>query len=203
MSDGLVLTNELLGAAVPWGGRTWKRHVRTAIEWLGPDLTGQRILEIGSREGLMLDLFEALGAEPIGVEVHRDFAQSTAERLVREGRRSRSILYSGDLNEIADLGPFDIIYCKSVLVMIDDLEPFAAGLAGLLRPGGRFVAHENLRGHPVMHLARKLSGRPWANNFTYWTDAQIATLSGHFTIERTKRSHVRPLVTIMGRDRTR
>jgi SAM-dependent methyltransferase len=202
MSDGRALTTDLLKAAVPWGGRTWQNHVRSAIEWLGPDLTGQRVLEIGSRDGLMLDLFEALGADPIGVEVHSEFAASTAERIQRENRRSQSILYSGDLGEIAYLGPVDVIYCKSVLVMIDDLETFVAELVKLLAPGGRFVAHENLRGHPTIHLARKLSGRPWANNFTYWNNDQIATLGRHITIERDQRSYVRPLVTIMGRRTT-
>ena len=55
-----------------WGGRVWRRLLQhTFHQFLGVNLQGRQILDIGTRFGKMGSLFSLLGAKVIGVDLSR------------------------------------------------------------------------------------------------------------------------------------
>jgi len=132
-------------------------------ELLG-DVRGQRIAHLQCNSGEDSLSLAALGASVTGVDIS-DSAIAHAERLAAESdipaRFDRADLYdwldaAGHRDE-----RYDVVYTSyGVVCWLSDLDTWAAGIASILAPGGRFVMVEF---HP---FAATFDGS-WTHRFPY------------------------------------
>lgn len=101
---------------------------------------GDRVLDVACGQGVLCRRLAAQGISVTGVDA--------APRLIDAARRiptpagAAAIEYAvADARALADVvsGPFDAIACVMALMNMDPLTGVCAGVASLLRPGGRFV----------------------------------------------------------------
>jgi 23S rRNA pseudouridine1911/1915/1917 synthase len=108
---------------------------------------GMRVLDVACGQGELCRRLAASGVSAVGVDA--------APRLIEAARgRNRDLPPSAlpvryevaDARELASLAPdlrpgsFDAASCVMALMNINPLEPVVRGVAGLLKPGGSFVA---------------------------------------------------------------
>ena len=109
------------------------RYGGALLDWLAPR-PGERILDLGCGTGALTDQIAQRGAEAIGVDA--------SEPMIARARAKYPALrfIHADAAALPDLGaPFDGVFSNAVLHWLPDLAPVAAGLARVLRHGGRFV----------------------------------------------------------------
>jgi 2-polyprenyl-3-methyl-5-hydroxy-6-metoxy-1,4-benzoquinol methylase len=143
---------------VRWGGAEAHELALTAFDqFLGWDLRGKRVLDIGAGDGRMSALFALLGAKVTGVDVASDFAPMARAEAKKWGVEAQIEFkrYSGDLASLAD-GGYDIAFTKSVLLLIPDLDTYLRELRGMIRPGGQVVFIENAYRNAADVLVRRL-----------------------------------------------
>lgn len=110
-------------------------------------VAGRDLLHLQCHFGLDTLSFARLGARVTGV----DFSEVAVEQA-RALAGGLGLLAEFICADVLDLpaalsGRFDIVYTsRGVLCWLGDLEPWAAGIARCLRPGGRFYIFED---HPV------------------------------------------------------
>lgn len=101
---------------------------------------GDRVLDVACGQGVLCRRLAAQGVPSVGLDA--------APRLIDAARRipaphnAAAIEYAvGDARELgqAVTGPFDAVACVMALMNMDPLSGVCAGVASLLRPGGRFV----------------------------------------------------------------
>jgi 2-polyprenyl-3-methyl-5-hydroxy-6-metoxy-1,4-benzoquinol methylase len=122
-------------------GNDWHlKLVRPAVERLLGPVEGRDVLEIACGNGLFARRLSALGARVVAT----DFSEPMLERA-RARSSGEPISYEAlDVTDESALAavpgaPFDAVVSNMALMDIERLEPLAAGLQRLLRPGGRFV----------------------------------------------------------------
>lgn len=118
---------------------------------------GQRILDVACGQGIVSRAIAGAGARVVGVDASPRLIERARE-LPGEGVR----YLVGDARRLADVidaedRPFDAAVCVMALMNIDDLSATLAGVSGMLRPGGRFVA---VILHPAFRAPR-LSAWGW------------------------------------------
>jgi SAM-dependent methyltransferase len=124
---------------------------------------GAVVLDVGSEKGHLSAAAARYGARAVGVDARVDALASSRARYPE----ARWLAARAETLPLAD-GSVDALLALSVLQYTDR----AAALAEfrrVLRPGGRFVAVENLRGNPIarafrwrMHLSRRGYGAYYA-----------------------------------------
>jgi SAM-dependent methyltransferase len=190
-----------LGYFVEWGGRPWTRLTAFALrEFTGTDLAGQRVLEIGTRYGKMACLFALLGADVVGVDISSKALEVARAEVDRWGVADRVTLvqYSGNLDLFARES-FDIVFSKSVLVLVKPLDSFLAQIGPLLKPDGKIVFIENGKGNRLLHAVRRLRHRSWDyTRADYFTQAHLKLVGSMFAISGIKKSLIPPICLIMG-----
>lgn len=152
--DGRSLSLEYFAE---WGGPSVLKLVKRAIDLLGTNLAGLRVLEIGYGHGRMSCLFALLGAQVTAVDTH-DVALNDAIAEAKRWdvvQRIQFCIYSGDPRDIPQTD-FDIAFTKSVLLLIPELEKFLHSLATRLRSHGQIAFVENGFHNPVAVLVRRL-----------------------------------------------
>jgi SAM-dependent methyltransferase len=153
-----------LDCFVGWGGPAVVQLAKNAFDFLGRNLTGRRVLEIGFGHGQMSCLFALLGAEVLAVDTH-DVTQGEASAEAKRWGvtdRIHFARYSGDPRDIEQTG-FDIVFTKSVLLLVLDLERFLHRLSTKLRPGAQVAFIEN-GFHNVFSIAGRRILHWWKNN---------------------------------------
>jgi tRNA (mo5U34)-methyltransferase len=126
---------------------------------LPDDLTGRRVLEVGTWDGFWAFELERRGAEVVAIDLddERDldwpprrrpaapqagrgagFAE-LRERLGSEVERVELSVYDATPER---LGTFDLVFCGSVLIHLRDQLLALERIAGCLKPGGLFVSAE-------------------------------------------------------------
>lgn len=203
-----------LGYFTEWGGRSWESLVRTAMQYLAADgrLDGLDLLEIGTRYGKMAQLFAAQGANVTAIDISDKalararedadswFAQHGADLRQPPGRLD-FLVYGGSLDLFADES-FDVVFTKSVLVVVPELEPFLAQIARKLRPGGRVVLIENAKGPSLLHLLRALRHRHWDfRRAHYFTRREVKLVQSLFEIETARETMLPPIYLFLGKRR--
>jgi SAM-dependent methyltransferase len=133
---------------------SWVEHARSYVEMaiarfgLGRE---QRVVEIASNDGYLLQFFVERGVPALGIEPAANTAQAARERGVET---LVSFFGTETAREVAAKGKADLIVGNNVLAHVPDLNDFVAGIAELLAPGGT-VSME------FPHLLRLIENREW------------------------------------------
>jgi len=120
-----------------------RAHARRLLAALGSPAAGDRLLEIGSGAGFLLDEARRVGWEVLGIEPNRVLARHARESLgleVREGR-----LEDLPLEE----GPLAAAVLVDLMSHLHDPAGSLARIARALRPGGRLLLQGGLRGERI------------------------------------------------------
>ena len=98
---------------------------------------GSLVVEIASNDGYLLRNFVEAGIPCLGVEPARNIAEVARQR----GIRTRTEFFGADCGRriAAEEGTADLILGNNVFAHAPDTNDFVAGLAVLLKPGGRVV----------------------------------------------------------------
>jgi trans-aconitate methyltransferase len=108
---------------------------------------GERILDLGCGTGHLTEQIAASGAKVVGVDRSPDMIQQAREKypaLQFEVMDAREIVFAE---------PFDAVFSNATLHWIKEPEKAIAGIAKVLRPGGRFVAEFGGKGNVAGLLA--------------------------------------------------
>lgn len=115
---------------------------------------GERILDLGCGTGHMTAQIAASGASVIGIDRSPDMIDRAQQ--AHPGIRFEVM----DALELAFAEPFDAVFSNATLHWIKDPQPVIAGIARILRPGGRFVAEFGGKGNIAGIVAA--GERAWA-----------------------------------------
>jgi len=115
----------------------------------GVDISGCEVLDIGCGLGAVDTLLiEQHGARSVvGIDIDPALIEGMRMRVERAGlgRRIEPRLVDGGALPFED-GRFDVVFSKDSLVQIPDKRALFGEILRVLRPGGRFVASDWLRG---------------------------------------------------------
>lgn len=103
------------------------------VELLAPR-PGERILDLGCGTGDIAAAIAERGAEVVAVDASSAMVASARERFPALDFRV------ADAAELAFAGEFDAVYSHAVLHWVKRPADAARGIAGALKPGGRFIA---------------------------------------------------------------
>ena len=185
-----------LSEFVEWGGSAWIEQVEAGVRWLGA-LEGLRVLEIGTRRGGMALYFATRGAHVTALDISSetfDGARARARDLVVEDMVEFRE-YSGHLQDLP--GGYDVVFAKSTLVLMGDIDPVAKAVTACLAPGGRLLAIENARGPLLLHAARVIRRRSWRpHGASYFTSASMRAFAAHLDVQLERWTTVPPTVLI-------
>jgi SAM-dependent methyltransferase len=144
---------------------------RGMLELVGATEPIERLLDIGTGSGRMLELLAPVSERSVGLDVSRDMV-ALARAKLGQARLSRASVRQGDLHRPPfEAASFDVAVMHHVLHLLDDPAEAIVDAARLLRPGGRllvadFAPHElellrERHGHRQLGIAdRQL--REWA-----------------------------------------
>lgn len=172
---------------------------------------GMRVLDIGSGRGDVAFLAARLvGAQGHVTGIDREEAplQAGRERARELGLTNVRFVQADLASPPADLGPFDAITCRRVLMYQPDAVASLKLLARLLVPGGLIVLQEHDSTamplcQPAMPLHTQVSGWMWKTVEREGADIQMglhlapALVQAGFTVER-----VRAEATVLTPDQT-
>ena len=121
---------------------------------------GERVLDVACGNGLYALRLAELGARVTAFDFAAPLiARARARSAAHAGRIAYHVVDATDLAALLALGEgqYDAALCNMALFDMADIAPLAAGLARLLRPGGRFVfsvMHPCFNGLHATHVAR-------------------------------------------------
>jgi SAM-dependent methyltransferase len=98
-------------------------------EHLGREPKGARLLDVGCGTGWFLECAKEAGFDVSGLELGRELAEFTSDRLGIE-------VWNKPLSEMPIGDPFDVITLFDVLEHVPDPKETLARIYGLLKPGG-------------------------------------------------------------------
>jgi len=115
----------------------------------GSDIRGCRVLDIGAGLGAVDQLLVAShgAGSVVGVDVDPGLLRQMDQRIARAGLADRirsQLVEPGPLPFVAN--SFDVVFSKDSIVQIPDKPALFAEVHRVLRPGGRFLASDWLRG---------------------------------------------------------
>ena len=112
---------------------------RSMLELIGAEGPIERLLDIGTGTGRILELMAPHSERSIGLDVSHDMLQLARANL-GEARLSRASVRQGDLHRPPfEAASFDVAVMHHVLHLLDDPAAAIADAAALLRPGGRLL----------------------------------------------------------------
>jgi len=109
------------------------------LELIGAAEPVERLLDIGTGTGRMLELLAPVSERSVGLDVSRDMVAAARAKL-GQARLSRASVRQGDLHRPPfEAGSFDVAVMHHVLHLLDEPGEAIADAARLLRPGGRLL----------------------------------------------------------------
>jgi SAM-dependent methyltransferase len=109
------------------------------LELIGATEPIERLLDIGTGTGRILELLAPVSERSVGLDVSRDMVAAARAKL-GEARLSRASVRHGDLHRPPfEAASFDVAVMHHVLHLLDDPGEAVADAARLLRPGGRLL----------------------------------------------------------------
>ena len=148
----------------------------------------------------MACLFSLLSAEVTAIDIHEEYLKIARQEATRWGivHKVRFIRYSGNLDIFSD-NAFDIVFTKSILVVVPFLEQFLKLVRAKLKPGGKIVFIENAKGSPFIHALRALRHRTWDySSARYFTREELELIGSLFEVVTTKRTVLPPIHLVLG-----
>jgi SAM-dependent methyltransferase len=117
----------------------------------GSDISGCDVLDIGCGLGAIDELLvtQYRARSVVGIDIDPTLLAETQRRIERAGLADRiraQRVDGGRLPFAAD--SFDVVFSKDSMVQIPDKPTIYADVLRVLRPGGRFIASDWLRGGP-------------------------------------------------------
>jgi ubiquinone/menaquinone biosynthesis C-methylase UbiE len=125
----------------------------------GVDLRGASVLDIGCGLGAIDRLLvEAHGAgHVVGIDLEPDLIAKARQRVAAAGLNGRIELRTVDVGPLGfPAASFDVVFSKDSLVQIPDKSAIFAEIRRVLKPGGRFVVSDWLRGGSGPYSAEML-----------------------------------------------
>lgn len=185
-----------------WGGNSWKDLIRISLnEFEDKDsLKDLSLLDIGARYGKMSVMFSLLGAKVTGIDINEDTLRIANEEAKKWNINNiKFMTYDGDLNIFPDES-FDIIFTKSVLVLIPDLEGFLRQISKKLKPNGKIIFLENAKGNFLFHLLRTIRHRNWEKwrSANYFSENEVKIIQSIFNINILKKTFFPPIYLFVG-----
>jgi ArsR family transcriptional regulator len=112
---------------------------RALLELIGAREPIERLLDIGTGTGRILELLAPVSERSVGLDVSRDMV-ALARAKLGEARLSHASVRQGDLHRPPfEAASFDVAVMHHVLHLLDDPAAAIADAARLLRPGGRLL----------------------------------------------------------------
>ncbi len=146
---GTALLEDWRARSDGWAPLLSEPLLALAFDHLGPVIKpGATVVDVGSGTGQVASLFADAGAVAIALDIH-----APASRTAHLAYPRIEVVTARAEQIPLRTGSVDALFCYSVLQYADR----AASLAEcrrVLRPGGRFVVIENLRGNPFARLYR-------------------------------------------------
>ncbi len=125
----------------------------------GSDIVGCTVLDIGCGLGAIDELLVAkyAAASVVGIDIDPSLLAAMRDRVERArlADRIRAVQVTGGPLPFAE-GDFDVVFSKDSLVQIPDKPAIFAEVLRVLRPGGRFIASDWLRGGTAQYSAEML-----------------------------------------------
>jgi 2-polyprenyl-6-hydroxyphenyl methylase/3-demethylubiquinone-9 3-methyltransferase len=183
-------------------GRNWQKYLDDlpaeatdsmrayVADWLGSDLTGQRLVDIGSGQGLTSLSAFRLGASVVSLDL--DPHSVAATRRLRESAGSPdswqveqgSIL---DAAFVGSLGTFDIVVSWGVLHHTGSLWQAIDTAAGLVAPGGRLwiaLYHRTRQSGRSLRIKRMYAALPGAGKAVFRGSYAAAKIAKNLVVRR-------------------
>lgn len=187
---------------VPWGSRPWQKFVEIGLkDYMGGNLENMDVLEIGPGDGLLSCLLASLGAKVTSLEIDSKRLPSIETNIQNFGfsDQIQPVLYDGNPDVLGDR-KFDLLFSKSALICINDFKPYLEVLDGHLKPEGRFVFIENIKGNPLIYLLRLLKRRSLSffRRTHYFDNVKIDIVRDVFKVDLLMHSKFPPICLICG-----
>lgn len=100
---------------------------------------GQRILDLGCGDGTLTEKLVQVGCEVVGVDASPEMVKAAKARGINA--------YVMDARELTFEQEFDAVFSNAVLHWVKEPHLAVAGIARVLKPGGRFVAEFGGKGN--------------------------------------------------------
>ena len=186
-----------------WNAEGYRRHAGFVAELAAPVVEvlaprpGERILDLGCGDGVLTATLAAAGATVIGVDGSPDMVAAARARGLDARVMDGHALCGGTLFAAGeDRRPFDSVFSNAALHWMLRPDAVISGVAGLLRPGGRFVGEFGAAGN-VARIGQALvacldrrgidSRAAWPWYFPEPEDYRARLIAGGFTVVRLER----------------
>ncbi|MBF0110152.1 MAG: DUF1698 domain-containing protein [Magnetococcales bacterium] len=160
---------ERLGMLTPYDPPNYREVIFAALTRLHPHLRGQRVLEIGPKDGKDSRRLAGLGPKSlVMMDIPAEYTQNVISTRVTPREQLPSWFQEIELadksyiegnilylprEKLAELGVFDLIWCTGVLYHNPEPLRFLKRLFHLLAPGGTLILETSLTRHPLLrHL---------------------------------------------------
>jgi ubiquinone/menaquinone biosynthesis C-methylase UbiE len=121
-------------------GETWQRElIAPSVEKLLQITPGERVLELACGNGEFARRLSDLGASVVASDFSDSMLDIARSRGGEIDYRHIDASSSADLSSLLEAGPFDAAVVNMAIMDMATIEPMAAALPPLLRPGGRLV----------------------------------------------------------------
>jgi ubiquinone/menaquinone biosynthesis C-methylase UbiE len=136
-----------------YGPETWEVYGRldTSLDPRGPDTMlelgietlaqGSRVLDVGCRDASQLiKLVQGTSATGVGLDPLSGLIAEARQAVSEAGLEDRIELLEGGMHAIPFPDhSFDLVWCRDVIEVVEDLDPGIAEMARVLRPDGRLI----------------------------------------------------------------
>jgi len=136
-----------------YGPETWDVYGRLdrSLDPRGPDAMlalgierleeGSRVLDVGCRNAShLIKLVQGTGATGVGLDPLSRLLEQARQAVSDAGLVDRIELVEGGMHEIPfPDDSFDLVWCRDVIEVVEDLDAGVAEMARVLRPGGSLI----------------------------------------------------------------
>jgi ubiquinone/menaquinone biosynthesis C-methylase UbiE len=143
--------------------------------------------------------FALLGASVTGIDIKDGFAENATYEAARwkVSDRCTFIQYDGKLDLFQDK-LFDIVFTKSVLLIVQNLDEFANSINRILKPDGKFIFIENSKGG-LLHYLRYLGHRRGCcSRAKFFTDKEVTCVNSNLNVLGIKKTIIPPTYLMFG-----